>query len=155
MILGRAGLFASPAFVDLRFSSVAQQLREPTAFGETSLGGRHKVGFLHLTEVLKILFTRPLANRFQDLLLFNPSEIAFAGRRPPVRHIEAQGDRQVVGGDKARFGACIVVEPDRVNRLADAKGQKFNHNRLVLIEQPLPKLLGLSRDPFQPLRMDL
>ena len=48
-----------------------------------------------------------------------------------------------------------MVEPDGMNRLADAKGQKVNHNRLVLIEQPLPKFLGLRRDPRQPLRMDL
>jgi hypothetical protein len=42
-----------------------------------------------------------------------------------------------------------------VYRLTDAKGQQIDHNRLLLIEQPLPKLLGLRRDPRQPLRLDL
>ena len=92
------------------------------------VGSRHEVSLVHLAEVLKIRFFRSLAYRLQDLLLFHPSQVGFPGRRPPVRHIEVERFCRLIGGDKARRRAHVVGESDRVNRLADAKRQKFNHN---------------------------
>jgi hypothetical protein len=55
--------------------------------------------------------------------LFDSPKVTFPGWRPPVGHVEFDGLRQLIGGNEARLTA-IVVEPDRVNRLADAKGQQ-------------------------------
>jgi hypothetical protein len=60
---------ASPApspCVDLRF----QDLRQPTALGQATFGGGHKLALLQLTKVLKIRLVGPLSYCRLDLIFF-------------------------------------------------------------------------------------
>jgi hypothetical protein len=63
---------------------------------ETSLGSCDKLRFLEFAKILKIVVAGALADRCDGLVLFDPSKVAFPGRRPPVCHIEIHGSGQPI-----------------------------------------------------------
>jgi hypothetical protein len=97
-----------------------QDLGQPPGSRESLFGRRRKFAFLQFAKFFEICFHGSLADRFKDLVLFNPPKVVFAGRRPPVGHIEVEGLCQPVGGEEARCARRCRFQLNRIARRLEA-----------------------------------
>src|SRR5579864_1782438 len=68
-------------------------------------------------------------------------EVALRRGLPPLRHVEAQRQRQPFGMHKTLGVGTFVPLPDSVDRASGAIGQKIVPRGGVLREKPIPKAI--------------